>query len=167
MKKVASVTLRICGTAVVSALVACAVPEFEIEPGPVGASVYVDGRRVFTRSTAPAEPTEPASTAATTAPARSLKTPLRYYGTVAITGSMPTNDWLDVRREVTIDEPFSPWLLPFDFVLECVTYPFRSEARYAHRVVITVPERTEATPGIAPRDIPALKARARAALGER
>jgi hypothetical protein len=156
MKSVGSLTFRTCSTAVLSTLVGCAIPRLEIRPEPIGATVYLDGKHVFTR-----EP--PGARSAATA----RNTPLPYYGTTALRGTMPTNEWVEVRRQVTIDEPFSPWLLPFDFVLECVTYPFASDDRYEHRVAIAVPARPEVTPGITPRDLPALKARARAALGER
>jgi hypothetical protein len=156
MKSVGSLMSWTCSTAVVSTLVGCAIPRLEIQPEPIGATVYVDGKHVFTRQLPGANPA-----------ATSRKTPLPYYGTTSLRGTMPTNDWVDIRRQVTIDEPFSPWLLPFDFLLECVTYPFASDDRYEHRVAITVPARPEVTPGITPRDIPALEARAHAALGER
>ncbi len=167
MKNTACVTMWICG--VVGAalcLPGCAVPKLHIEAEPTHTAVYVDGKHVFTRQPPSDKAKLDADAAEPTPPETSLETPLRYYGTATISGTMPTTEWVDVRHNVTIDEPFSPWLLPFDFVLECVTYPFRGD-RYENRVTVALTPRREETPGVSPREIPALKARASAALGER
>ena len=75
---------------------------------------------------------------------------------------------MDLHQDVTIDEPFSPWLFPFDFVLECLTYPFvSSELRYAHRIEIELQRRPEVPRGIHPRNLAAILARAKRAREER
>ncbi len=131
-------------------LAGCAQPKLSIRVEPTGTWVYVDGE-----FTSPGR--EQTSTASTIDAPKYERAPkyvepfdhemsLRYYGTTRLSARRPatsergekdesfTVDWMDRRQDVTIDEPFSPWLFPFDFVLECLTYPFvSSEVRYALR----------------------------------
>jgi hypothetical protein len=159
------------------ALAGCAEPELAIRVKPTGVWVYVDGE-----FTSPGR--EPEAARALDEPKYDRlpeyiepfdhEMPLRYYGTTRLSARMPATqgtrsiDWLEQAEDVTIDEPFSPWLFPLDFVLECLTYPFvDADARYAHRVTIELQRRPRVIQGIEPRDLPTISTRAKRAREER
>ncbi len=169
----------------------CAQPELTIRVEPSGTWVYVDGRfaspgRVQTPATG-ADDAPRYERAPKYVEPFDHEMPMRYYGTTRLSARRPavsergdpamsekgekdeslTVDWLELRQDVTIDEPFSPWLFPFDFVLECVTYPFAADLRYAHRTTIELQKRPEVIDGILPRDHDATRARAKRAREER
>ena len=52
---------------------------------------------------------------------------------------------------------------PFDFVLECLSYPFADEARYHHRTSVALERRPPDVKGKRPRHIAEIRARAKAA----
>ena len=172
--------IRLVGVAVAlagCALSGCAEPELAIRVQPTGTWVYVDGE-----FTSPGR--EPEAPRTLDAPKYDRlpeyiepfdhEMPLRYYGTTRLSARMPPTgesrsiDWLEQRQDVTIDEPFSPWLFPLDFVLECLTYPFvAADTRYAHHVTVELQRRPEVLRGIEPRDLPTISTRAKRAREER
>ena len=158
------------------ALTGCAQPELAIRVEPTGTWVFVDGEfaspgREATGARAADAPNY--ERAPKYVEPFDHEMPLRYYGAVRLSGRQPatedslTVDWLERRAEVTIDEPFTPWLFPLDFVLECVTYPFVADSRYAHRTSVELEKRPEVMGGVRPRDLTAISTRARRAREER
>ena len=134
----------------------CAVPEFDIRPTPADAVMFVDGSHVPHRKNDPVP---------------GARVPLRYYGTTTISARQrPKIDnpdkRLDERRQVVVNEPFTPWIFPFDFFLEAFTYPFRDQT-YGHRIVLDLKPRPPLVSGVTLRDFDAICERARRAVLER
>ena len=159
-------TVAILGLLALGVLPAgCAVPEFDIRPAPANAVVYVDGSRVARRKDDPLP---------------GARVPLRYYGTFTVGArqlqniAQPDADpvaaparRLDERQKVVVDEPFTPWIFPFDFFLEAFTYPFRN-LTYRRRIVLELPPRPPLVGGLTLRSlVEAIRERARRAVLER
>ena len=133
------------------ALSGCAVPEIRIHAEPEASVPFLDGQ-------------------ALPPVVKDVPLPAPYYGTARVgarmPGDLPGRRRRDQTVEAVLEEPISPWLFPLDFVLEVLTYPFRGD-RYSTYVAIELPERPEILPGVTPREMPAIRARAEAARRER
>ena len=131
-------------------LPACGVPTVTVTTTPRDAVVWVDGREV--RPPAPGAPIE-------------IRRP--YYGSTSIhsrqPGSMREDELFDLHHQMLANEPFSPWIFPFDFLLEAVTLPWNPD-RYEQRVDLKL--RTRPTPigGVRPRNLAAFREHARRAV---
>jgi hypothetical protein len=135
------------------ALPGCVQPRLDVLTEPANALVYVDGRAVGRKE-----------------PGAAVVVPLRYYGTTALHGREPPDqppaELLDQRQTITVEEPFSPWLFPLDFLLETMTFPFQTD-RYQHRATLELGPRTQLVDGIPPRNLGAIQEAARRAVLER
>ena len=123
---------------------ACTAPTLDVSARPDDARVVVDGRQ---------------------RDAEAFPADAPYYGTYDLLAVEPLRapgpdepQPGTVRSRLTIDEPFSPWLFPVDFVLEVITQDWTATPRHATRL--------EIEPSVPPEDDDAerdaLRARARA-----
>ena len=141
-----------------SLLTSCAKPFLEVETTPHDALLFVDG---VAKHVDPKHKLE------------NRRVRLAYYGIVSLSirqrGERSESDrrakLLDTRQLVEIDPPFSPWMFPLDFILECTTYPFAGD-RYDHAISIRLPPRPKSAIGTPPpsRDIDDVTRDADAAL---
>ena len=136
--------------AILTLVTGCAVPTMVVTTTPKDALVWIDGRR--------AKPSQPGD---------AIERRRRYYGTTSIHSRQPglarEQELIDLHYQLNADEPFSPWLFPFDFLLEAITLPFNSD-RYRHRVELELQARSTPVGGIRPRNLNAIRERARQAV---
>lgn len=131
----------------------CANPRIAITVDPPDSLVFVDSRSV------------PRSADGSTV------LPLSYYGTMSVSGRQAKSDnefivLFDQTKKVTVDEPFSPWLFPLDFLLEVATYPFQ-DSDYIHSVHIELADRPPIVDRATPENLQPIRARAKRALLDR
>lgn len=137
---------------VVAGLAACSAPRWQVDAGPEDTRLFVDGRA---RSS------------------RRIEGPIPYYGVVDLAvvpdldARSPDRIPLRTHRaKLAIDEPVTPWIFPFDFVLEMLEAPFVDDP--VPHIELTAPPRDDlATPGTSAPGIEAFLVRARAAATAR
>ena len=140
--------LRALPWSLLALVMACESPSLRIDPTPTTARVALDGEPV---GSGPTEMRQP------------------YHGTARIdlrprveSQALPT-----YRRDsqlVELEAPVSPWLFPFDLVVELVSYPWREELRVIPTELERLPELTE---GVEPVGMPELRERAAGARAAR
>ena len=144
----ATATLLVLATS--SFLTSCTTSKIMVQTNPADAMIWIDGRQTV-RSTAGA----------------AIQARPSYYGTTTIHCRQPSpmraEELLDQHRQVERNEPFSPWLFPFDFLLEAVTLPFDSD-RYQQSIDIKLQARPTPVRGIRPRNLSIIRERARQAV---
>ena len=69
--------------------------------------------------------------------------PFRYYGDMelqAVPAPLDPDDWerAGTSRIVTVSEPVTPWVFPFDFLVEVIQVPFGGSAH--QEVTLTLPD---------------------------
>ena len=133
-----------------SLVTSCTSSTIMVQTEPADAMIWIDGRQTMGANTGTAIQVRP-----------------RYYGTTTIHCRQPSpmraEELLDLHHQVERNEPFSPWLFPFDFVLEAVTLPFDPD-RYQQSLAIKLKTRPTPVGGIRPRNLSAIRERARQAV---
>ncbi len=119
----------------------CAGPSAVVESSAAQSQIYLDGRDTGARG--------------------QVTMPLPYYGSFLF-ANPAGQQHLEELQFLQVDEPFSPWLFPADFLLEFLSYPFTHEG-YQHHLRLAPPPRQVLVPGVDPADLGTIRSRAMAA----
>lgn len=151
MSKLSRVAVLSLLVATISTFVtSCEVPTMVIQTSPRDALVWIDGRAVFREE-----------------PGGEIESRRAYYGTTLVhsrqAGALRDEQLVDLHHRLHADEPFTPWIFPFDFILEVITLPFSSD-RYRYTVDLQLPPRKTLVSGKQPPDLLEMRDRARKAV---